>query len=82
MEPTIEHSSQIIVAHRCIGTSTLGMPTDHNPLDFQEADGILDDTGGTEIFWNDDIGDVSVDEEVTRLQVANSRFWDSGIGAA
>lgn len=58
------------------------MPTDHNPLDFQEADGILDDTGGTEIFWNDDIGDVSVDEEVTRLQVANSRFWDSGIGAA
>jgi hypothetical protein len=41
------------------------MPTHHDLIDFEVGNSILNNTGGIEVFWDNDIGDIAVNEEIT-----------------
>ncbi len=58
------------------------MPADDNVLHLQVQDGVHDDGLGGEVRGREDVGDVAVDEDVTRLEAQDGGFGHAGVGAA
>ncbi len=58
------------------------MAGDDDMLDFEVVDGVVDDGLGTDIMRGDDVGDVAVDEDVTRLGGEEGGFGAAAVGAA
>lgn len=49
---------------------------------FQVRNGIFDDGRGIDIGRRDNVGDITMDENITRLEAENGGFGDTGVGAA
>ena len=58
------------------------MAGDDDMLHFEVVDGVVDDGLGTDIMRGDDVGDVAVDEDVTRLGGEEGGFGAAAVGAA
>ena len=58
------------------------MPTDHDVRDLQMRHRELDYGKKGEVGRSDDVGDVAVSEDFTRLQSKHSCFWHPGVTAA
>jgi hypothetical protein len=55
---------------------------DDDVRDFEVHDGVLDHGLRVDVCGRDDVGDVAVDEDVSRVQAENCGFGDAGVGAA
>jgi hypothetical protein len=51
-------------------------------LDLQVLHGVLDDGERIDVGWDDDVGDVTVAEDLAGLEAENSGFGAAGVGAA
>lgn len=58
------------------------MAADENVLDFEVSDGELDDRERVDVGGGDNIGDVAVDKDLTRLEAENGCLGDAGVGAS
>lgn len=56
------------------------MSTDNDVLDLEVLHRILNDGERVDISWNEDVGDVSVAEDITGLEAENGGFWATGVG--
>lgn len=57
------------------------MAAQHNVLDFQVDDSVLDNGGGVDVGRGDEVADVTVDEDIAGLETEKGSFWNPGIGA-
>jgi hypothetical protein len=53
----------------------------NNVLDLQVDDSVLDNGGGVDVSWGDQVANVTVDEDIARFKTEKSGFWDPRIGA-
>jgi len=71
-----------LVRQRGIYATAARMPADHDVRDLEVHDGIADDAEGVEVARMQDVGNVAVDEDVSRLEAKDGGFGDAGVGAA
>ena len=80
-QPGIE-DTQVLVTQGRSNTTTGGVAAKDNVLDAQMTDGEFDHRRRTQVGRVQDVGDVPVDEDVSRLQAQNGGLRASGVGAA
>lgn len=80
-EPVIDEA-QLVPIHCGADASATIVADDHDVLDFQHLDGKLDHGEAVEVGMNDDIGDISMDEDFARFEADDLVGRDSAIGAA
>jgi hypothetical protein len=77
-QPSVDQA-ELFVAQSSCHTTAFRMSTNDNMLDFQVLNGVLDNGEGVEVRWGEDVGDVSVDKDITRLQAEDGRFRASRV---
>ena len=58
------------------------MPAQNDMFDLEVLDGVLDDAEGVQVARVQDIGDVAMNEDISRLEAEDRRFGNAGVGAA
>jgi hypothetical protein len=53
----------------------------NNVLDLQVNDSVLDNRGGVDVGWGDQVADVTVDEDIAGFETEKGSFGDPRIGA-
>lgn len=81
LEPDIEQA-QLIIAQSTSNSTAGSVSAEHNVLDAEVGDGVVDDGERAEIGSVDDVGDVAVGEDITRLHAEKGRLRHTGVGAS
>lgn len=81
-DPDVEHAADGSVSERCLGAAAGRVPAQHNMLDVQMVNGILNDRQGVDVVRLDDVGDVAVDKHIAGLQAEDGRLGAPRVGAA
>jgi hypothetical protein len=63
-------------------TTAGSMAADDDMLDLQILDCVLDDRKRVDIRWDDNVGDVAMAKDLSRLQAQDGCLGTSGVGAA
>lgn len=79
LQPNVEQTKSV-VCKSSVDTTTAGVATDKNVLDLEVCNGELNDRQRVDVGGLDDVGNVAVDKDLTRLQAQNGRLWDTGVG--
>ena len=58
------------------------MPAYNDMFDLEVLDGVLDDAERIQVARVQDIGDVAVNEDISRLEAEDGSFGDARVGAA
>lgn len=58
------------------------MATDNDMLDLEVLNSILNDRKTVQVGWDQDVGDVTVAEDVTRLKTQDGRFRATRVGTS
>lgn len=81
-EPDVENATHCAVSKRGLDHVAASVAAEDDVLDLEVDDGVLDYGEGVEVGGGDDVGNISVDEDVTRLKTENGGFRDTSVGAA
>ena len=81
-QPRIQHAADAAIRQRRPGTPATRVPAQHNVLDLEVLDGVLDHSAGVDVGRADDVGDVAVDKDIARLEAEDRRLRDARVGAA
>ena len=57
------------------------MTAQNNVLDLQVDDSVLDNGGGVDVSWGDQVANVTVDEDIAGFKTEKSSFGDPRVGA-
>lgn len=66
-EPGV-YEAKFLVVKGCSDTATASVAADDDVLDFEVLDSVLDNREGVDVGGDEDVGDVSVAEDVTGLK--------------
>jgi hypothetical protein len=80
-QPDIDEPDALL-PQRGTDTATAVVADDHDVLDLQHIDGVLDDRQAVEIGMDDDIGDVAMDEHFARQQADDLVGRHARVGTA
>jgi hypothetical protein len=80
-EPCVQHSTDSGVAESRAGGTAASVTAQNNVLDLQVNDSVLDNRGGVDVGWGDQVADVTVDEDIAGFETEKGSFGDPRIGA-
>ncbi|KAH8194836.1 hypothetical protein TruAng_011006 [Truncatella angustata] len=80
-EPGIEDAANAGVAQGGGGAPAGRVAAQHDVLDLEERDRVLDHGRRVDVRRRDDVGNVAVHEDVARLQTQDRRLWAARVGA-
>lgn len=80
-QPGVEQA-HVLRRHGGFDASAAVVSADNDVLDFEVADGVVDDGHDVEVDVVDEVGDVAVDEHLARLEAGDGFGGDAGVGAA
>ncbi|KFY34059.1 hypothetical protein V494_07092 [Pseudogymnoascus sp. VKM F-4513 (FW-928)] len=81
-EPRIQYPADAAISERRSSTTTARVAAQHDMLDLQVRNRILDNRAGVDVGGADDVGDVAVNKNVTWLQAEDGGLGDARVGAA
>lgn len=81
LEPDIEQA-QLIIAQGTSDSAAGSVSAEHDVLDAEVGYGVVDDGERAEVGSVDDVGDVAVGEDITRLHAEQSGLRHTRVGAA
>jgi len=80
-EPGVDQA-ELLVGEGGLDATARGVAAQHDVLDLEVGDGVLDDGGGVEVTGVHDVGDVAVHEDVAGLQAQDGGLGAARVGAA
>lgn len=81
-QPGVEDAAHPYVAEGCRRAAAGRVAAEDDVFYFEDADRELDHGRGVDVRRGDDVGDVTVDEDVAWLQAQDCGFRAAGVGAA
>mmetsp|Transcript_56956 Transcript_56956/g.90230 ORF Transcript_56956/g.90230 Transcript_56956/m.90230 type:complete len:203 (-) Transcript_56956:143-751(-) len=78
-QPVRQGRRVVVVPHRCADAAAVVVSTEHDVLNLQDANGILNDTHGRCIHVVHQIRNVPVDEECSRRKTANGPWRHAAV---
>jgi hypothetical protein len=81
-QPGVEDAAHPLVSEGCRRAAAGRVAAEDDVLYFDDADCELDHGRGVDVRRGDDVGDITVDEDVAWLQAQDCRFRAAGVGAA
>lgn len=81
-EPCVKHATDARVTESSCSTATAGVTTKEDIFDSKMDDGVLDNSRGVDVRGRDNICNIAVNKNITRLETENGRLWAAGIRAA
>lgn len=76
LQPNVKQTKSV-VCKSGVNTTTAGVATDKNVFDLEVGNGEFDDGQRVDVGGLDDVGNVAVDKDLTRLQAQDGRLGDT-----
>lgn len=80
-EPRV-NETKFLVSKSSVDTSTSVVSTDNDVLNLKDLNGVLEDTEGRKIGSGEHVGDIAVDEDLSRHKVEDGGLRNTGVGAS